>query len=264
MTAEESVPVSAMLESLAAYVAQQCPERLLSGLEQVSLVGRGAQRDASRMRVEQLSGDGSRLRLRMLTDAGPLITATAILGDARLSAPPRSGPGPARLHGANAALLYALDEERSQPTAPVRRVLSGVRQLRPASLDAELDYPGGAGAQAGHSGPLAIEGMLQLARWTWFAIAGDRSVPDGFERLTWFRLPRPGELLRLTARLKGTRAELPCLDVEARSGGGALLLQLQGVRLLPLAIGDRASRSPAHWQRFLSLVTREDRRAGHS
>jgi len=257
--AVEHQPVSGVIEALAAHVAEHWPDRLLASLEQVSVAVRTPIRDPSRLRVDRIGTDDSDILLRVLAEAGPVLTATASVRDARGQPPPGDPGRLTPLEGANAEALYDLDvaPSASQPATP--RILRSVRQVRSGRLDGALEYPSASalpgGLLVGHTGPVAIEGMLQLARWTWYAFAGDRSLVEGFERLTWFRLPRPGERIRLEATLRGTRAELPCLDVLARTHHGGPLAQLTGLRLVPLEPYRDAFRPRAHWQRFLSLVS---------
>lgn len=266
MATVEQPSVSGVIEVLASHVAQQWPDRLLAALEQVSVAARTEVREPLRFRVDRIGSDDSNIRLRVLADAGPILTATAAVRDARGQPPPDVGGRLTPIGGANGEALYALDEEPAFLKSHAPRVLRAVRHLRAGSLEADLEYPSGlalpGGSLVGHSGPAVIEGMLQLARWTWYATAGDRTLLEGFEKLTWFRLPRPGEFLRLEATLKGTRAELPCLDVQARTRNGSPLMQLSGLRLIPLDLYRDSPRPRVHWQRFLSLVSGQGARQG--
>ena len=139
------------------------------------------------------------------------------------------------------------------------RIIQGVQLLGAGELVAELVHhePRAVGEPSGPrpAAPITLEGMLQSARWLWYAFSGQGARVEAIERITWFRLPRPGHPVRVQALFRGTRAEVPVFDVLAFDPAGVPLIQLTSLRLSPSAPWPKATLPRVHWQHFLAIVS---------
>jgi hypothetical protein len=161
--------------------------------------------------------------------------------------------------GANAKQLYALEHERPVDAAPFLQVVRSVQLLGSSELVAELTHrdPPTEGELNGPrpAAPATLEGMLQAARWLWYAFSGQGARVEAIERITWYRLPRPGVPVRVQALFRGTRAEVPVFDVLAFEPSGRPLIQVTSLRLAPTEPWPDVRLPRVHWQRFLAIVS---------
>lgn len=257
-------PVSTLLAALARDVTLRWPDRVLTGFEHVMLGRRPRQEEARTLRIEVVRGPPN-LVARVLGAEGPALTARVQLADHHPEAPaggvviPPCGTEP------NGPRLYALAAHTVSEGAAesVGGALRTVRRQGAAGLVAELEVPRALGKGTWQLNPLGapavLEGMLQVAHWGWFTLAGERTALDGLERLCCFRLPRAGEQLRLESLLRGASAELPRFDVLCCTVEGAPLISMTGLRLVPRR-SERDAVDRGQWQQFLeALATRHPR-----
>ena len=264
-TAGSVTPVSTLIDVLARDLTLRWPDRVLIGLDHVML-GKRPRSDADRsLRVEVVRGPPT-LVARVLGTEGPALTARVQLAD---HYPESSATGvliPSCEGASNAERLYALEAQLEQ-RAPAELVgaLRAVRRHGAAGLIAELEIPRsvkeGSWQLRNLGAPAVLEGMLQLGRWGWFTLSGERARLDGVERMRCFRLPRAGELLRLESLLRGAGAELPRFDVLCCTEEGAPLVSMTGLRLVPEG-PTRGAVERSVWQRFLEALGARHPRSG--
>ena len=257
--AEASVtPVSTLIDVLARDLSLRWPDRVLTGMEHVMLGKRPLQDETRSLRVEVVRGPPT-LVARVLGPQGPALTARLQLSDHYPEAAATGILIPACEGAPNATRLYALDAQMEQADASeaVAGALRTVRRHGAAGLIAELEVPRSLRSgtwQLGNLGaPAMLEGMLQLGRWGWLTLAGERARLDGVESMRCYRQPRAGELLRLESLLRGASAELPRFDVVCCSEDGAPLLSMTGLRLVSGG-PDGGTVPRSLWQQFLETL----------
>jgi hypothetical protein len=248
-------PLAERLEWLVRAASGRRPGRVVVALEDVILQPGAA--STPEVRFED-PGSPDFLGASAIDASGQL---RATLRFANTHPAPAAAPGPREvpeLSGPeNAPLLYAREQERVFEASPPWQVLSRVRWEGLGQLCAELTHassvmPAAMGSQ--QAAPATVEGLVQLARWLWYAFAGEASEPARLDALLLLRLPRSGEDLRATARLTGSCEGRPCIELSATTPDGSPLVAIRRLQLLPRPLPDAGAMPRTGWQAFMRSV----------
>ncbi|MGQ0507049.1 MAG: hypothetical protein ACT4TC_17215 [Myxococcaceae bacterium] len=248
------------LEQLLRLVAVLVPGKRLVALQHATRsLAEGApthERWASAVRDDDES-------VRCALYVGPRAANTPVAFEARVrfaDAPPAQPALPLldrrlleRVRGRDAAALYEA-KDANDDFFNARNILWAARISSGHLMGAVRARGGGECADGGRTllPDAALEGVLQLSRWLWYAFGGERSHVTGFASARWYRLPRFDETLLAQVRLRGATSGQPVMDAQVVGDVRDVLLEVSGLRLSPL----RAVRPPnapvrPAWLRFV-------------
>ncbi|MBM7118796.1 hypothetical protein [Archangium primigenium] len=104
--------------------------------------------------------------------------------------------------------------------------------------------------------PAALEGALHLAKWLWYAFAGEGGREMALSEATWYRMPRRDERLLCDARLCGAGNGLASFDAQLLGQDGIPVLELRGLGLASLPLDEAAYAPPrVTWQSFVKSLS---------
>ena len=104
--------------------------------------------------------------------------------------------------------------------------------------------------------PAALEGALHLAKWLWYAFAGEGAREMALSEATWYRMPRRDERLLCDARLCGAGNGLASFDAQLLGQDGIPVLELRGLGLASLPLAEALQAPPrVTWQSFVKSLS---------
>ena len=256
----ERLPAGIIVELLAQAAARTAPDRTLIALRDLEL--EDAPVSSEDVAFVSTRGQPGDLEATLLAGAKD---ATRPLARAVLDLQHRYPPPPTKAAEAfalrdearrcDARTLYESESENPVVAAESLRVVQWVRLAGMGRLVGEVSSraPAFDLSEGEHprSAPAALEGMLQLAKWLWYAFSGEGARAVSVRELRFYRLPRVAEPLHVEARLRGNSRGLPSLDVSAWDLAGVPMLKMKELRLRSRSLVPEGTSVPRlAWQAF--------------